>query len=182
METEQILSALSGVKKIAQDFSAFATVSVACDTIAALVNHEAELEARIAQLQQEKVDAEQAILAVAAEEQAKIDALKNAHAKYEAEMSAHRDKLRTEAEIVRTQCQEAIAAAKTAAEVTITAVDTELREATTIRSTERAYIVADHDAFVAETKINRAQIEANTAALQAKLDELRAELKPLMGQ
>lgn len=171
---------LAAIKDIAKLFAPLATVSADIDRVSALVAHEDELKESIADKLNEKaqIDAEIATRISAAD--AEIAASKKAQADTAAGYAARNDELNVEYQAAKTAARVAIDQAK--ADVA-TEQETCGRQIANLRAAcdaERTTISADHAAFIESTKQHRAQIEANTAALQDTLNKVRAELAPLM--
>ncbi len=172
-----IREAIEAAKTISRQFSAFGQIADKADALLALVNHEDELKAQIGRLQAEIATLETSVSeARAAEEQRTRDAKSTGDrtiAEYEEKIAA----LDAELRAAKDRRNTALQTAQLEADRGVRAVADELERTTASLAAERARVSAEHEAFIEDTKEHRARIEANTKALQDKLDVLRAQAR-----
>jgi len=169
--------ALVAIKDIAKLFAPLATVGESVDALAAVLDHEAELKASIQSLlgRQAQIEAEcqQRVADCNAEIAAKCKVHNDAVAGYEAKL----DTLDRELKDAKAGRQARIDAETQAGDRIVGQIRTALKAEKERVAAEQARIAAEHDAFIEKTKAHRAEIEENTAALQAKLDALRDQAR-----
>lgn len=180
-DAKKILTALTTVKEVASKFAAFAVVSEAADSLAALVNHEAELKKSIAEKQAE-IEAQRAQQAEEAKaHKARMEAAAKEHEQYAKQYDDHSAKLRKNALDVEAESATRIEAAKKLVGDAEAKATQDIAAHKTRAEIEKQKITDAHNVFIEATKQHRAQIEEKTAALQKKLDDLREQVAPLMG-
>lgn len=172
--------AVDALKNASRLYGALATVGEAAESALTVVNHVDELKADVAKLQAEKVNLQTAISeARLAEAQKTADAKANG----ERTLREYADKiaaLDAELKAAKDRRNAALQTAQLEADRGVRAIKEDLERTKALLAAERARVIAEHDAFIEQTKEHRERIEANTAALQEKLDVLRAQVAPLM--
>lgn len=175
-----LLDSLAAIKDVAKLFAPLATVGADIDRIVALVAHEDELKQAIDAKVREKIQLEADITQRRAEVDSEIAEKQRIQTDVEAGYQAKRDALQVEFQTGKESARREIDAARTKVPAVVAECQRDIDELTRAAAVERQRIVNDHNAFIEQTKEHRAQIEANTKALEDKRDAVRAELAPLM--
>ena len=168
-----IREAVDALKTASRVFGSLASVGEAAETALSLVNHGDELRAEVARLQAEIVGLTNTISDARATETRKLIETK---ANGERTLREYAEKIAAidaELRAAKADRQAKIDAEVQTADRAVGQIKAAFDHAKANFDADRARITAEHDAFIEETKVHRAQIEAKTAALEAHLNELK---------
>jgi len=174
---EDIRNAIEAARTIGRQFASFGVIAETADALLALVNHEDELRTQIRQMQVELATLETSVsTARAAEEQRTREAKATGDATI-AEYTNKIGAIDAELRAAKEHRNAALQATQFEADRGVRAITEELNRVKATIAAERTRLLADHEAFIDETKSHRARIEQNTKVLEDKLDALRAQAR-----
>lgn len=176
-----IRDALFAIKDIAKLFAPLATVGESIDRLLALTAHEDELKQSIADKLAEVARHDADMAAKLAETEAECARRRQVQADAEQGYADRMAGLNRDLQAAKAESAAGIAAAQNRITVAQTQADQDIAALKMKLGAERSAIQREHDDFIAATKAHRAQIEENTAIMEARLREMRESAQAALG-